>query len=346
MKIAKRFSIAIIGLCLAGLVISFLSVSYPPVKEQDLSERKRRLTGALGMNAPDRFAEYHRSIRTRPSASAPAYPPNYKVQELQKAWTKSGLGRVGHKAAPGVPLNWIERGPGNVAGRARAILVDPDDPNHQSWYVGSASGGVWKTEDAGQSWRELTRDLPNLATTTLAMPASNPNVLYAGTGEGFGAFAFVYGQGIWKSSDKGETWTQLAGTTSDPAFTNVLRLMVDPEDETFLVAATSTGLRQASGEEGYIMRSTNGGVSWDRVYSSAGRVEQVLARPDNFLVQYATVHGKGVLKSTDGGATWTETFDPFFAVGRLEIGNPQCAAIALETIAQHGQRAVGVEPVG
>ncbi len=280
-----------------------------------ISERKRKMQGTLKMDSPDAFAEFHRNIRTHPDAVAPAYPPNYRVDALRKAQTF----KTGSKQRIASQVTWTERGPANVSGRARSILVDPEDPTHQTWFVGSASGGIWKTEDAGESWREMTQHVPNLATTTLAMPAVNPNVIYAGTGEGYGSFAFVYGQGIWKSEDKGESWAQLGSTANDIRFTNTMRLTVNPDNEQHLLAATSTGLRAAAVEESYVMRSVDGGASWDAVYQSANRVEQVLADPEHFNVLYAMVNSQGVLKSEDGGLTWREIFDPFYQVGRLEM---------------------------
>ncbi len=295
-----------------------------------LSERKRKMRGKLRMDAPDAFAEFHRSIRTREGAVAPEYPPNYRVDALKQAH----VFKAGNRQRIASQIEWTERGPSNVSGRARAILVDPDDTTHRTWFVGSASGGVWKTEDAGETWREMTREVPNLATTTLAMPASDPNIIYAGTGEGFGTFAFVYGQGIWKSEDKGESWTQLGSTANDIRFTNTLRLAVDPANPQLLLAATSTGLRGADAEQSYLMRSSDGGASWQEVYQSVNRVEQVLAHPEDFDVLYASVNERGVLKSTDGGMNWVEIFDPFYQVGRMELAiapsNPDAIYVSAE----------------
>lgn len=358
MKTRSKFSNGLIGLSLVAVALCLLLVlgvfsadsSFDLCKEcarneptlattssldgLPVSERKRRMADRLAMDAPDRFAEFHKAIRTRSGDLAPAYAPNYRIKELQKAWAQTGLGRIGNKAAAKNVLPWKERGPSNVSGRARAVLVDPDDPNHDTWFVGSAGGGVWKTEDAGNSWRELTRDLPNLSTSTLAMSAANPNIIYAGTGEGFGSQIFVYGQGIWKSSDKGESWTQLESTAEDEVFTNTMRIIVDPDDASHLVAATSTGLRRSIDEISYIMKSTDGGDSWEQVYSSAERIEQVVFSPDDFQVQYATINGKGLLKSTDGGMQWDEIFDPFYEVGRLEMAvapsNPAYLYVAAE----------------
>ena len=289
-------------------------------REKPLSERKRRLSGRIGQNAPDRFAAYHRAIRTRYGESAPAYPPNYQVAAWAAAWERAGIRYAGGKrSAIRNPLPWIERGPINVAGRARAVLVDPTDFSQQTWLIGSAGGGVWKTSDAGETWVELTADLPNLATTTLAMPRSNPDVIYAGTGEGYGSFSFVYGQGIWKSTDGGNTWAHLPRPADARAFTNILRLIVDPDDDRVVIVAASSGNRHGSAETSSIYRSEDGGFSWERTYMSEARVEQVVSAPGNFSTQYAAVNGRGVLKSTDGGRTWASSFEDFAGVGRIEL---------------------------
>lgn len=324
MKLARP---AVLLCLLSGLVIVWM---YPKVSTTSLlsklpgasvdSQRKQRMEGRIAQYAPDAFARFHRVIRTRSGAKAPDYPANYRMIELEKAWRRIGIdGVAGKQRVPMRQLPWVERGPGNVAGRARAVLIDPSDPSLQSWFVGAAGGGVWYTSNGGRAWEELTAGLPNLATTTLAMPASNPSVLYAGTGEGFGTFSFVYGQGIWKSTDKGRTWSQLESTAGNPIFTNVLRLIVDPADENTLIAATATGLRGNEAEASYLMRSTDGGGRWETVYSSASRIEQVVVSPHDFQVQFATVNSKGVLKSVDGGISWAPHYDAFTQVGRLEL---------------------------
>ncbi|MEM8487187.1 MAG: hypothetical protein AAF564_16660, partial [Bacteroidota bacterium] len=347
MKIAKKqwtllgkhrlWVVAMVGCCIAlGML---LANPEGPAAERDkdgddalslVSERKRKMQGTMRMDAPDAFATYHRNIRTKQGASAPDYPPNYRVEALHQAEVL----KAGNRQRIASQVEWTERGPANVSGRARAVLVDPDDETHRTWFVGSASGGVWKTEDAGENWRELTRDVPNLATTTLAMSAANPDLIYAGTGEGFGSFAFVYGEGIWKSADKGESWEQLTSTADDIRFTNTLRLAVDPSNPMLLLAATSTGLRGAAAEASYLMRSSDGGVTWQAVYQSPNRVEQVLAHPGNFDILYASVNSRGVLKSIDGGMSWTEIFEPFYQVGRMELAiapsNPEVVYVSAE----------------
>src|SRR5262245_45866297 len=94
---------------------------------------------------------------------------------------------------------WTELGPGNVGGRTRALIIHPADPD--TIYAAAASGGVWKTTNGGASWGPLTDKLSNLAVNALAIDRNNPNIIYAGTGEGFSNSDARRGVGIFKSSD-------------------------------------------------------------------------------------------------------------------------------------------------
>ncbi len=223
-------------------------------------------------------------------------------------------------------LEWIERGPGNVGGRTRGIVVDPDDPNYNTWYAGSVSGGVWKTTNAGQSWEEITPNLPNLATSALAMSESNPDVMYAGTGEGFCNVDNINGSGIWKTTDRGLTWTQLPQTANNVLFRNITRIIIDPNDENVvLVSATPGSFNESDFPTSSIFRTTDGGKTWVSVLEAfLTRVEDLIANPQNFNTQYATISGIGftnsfVFKSLDGGLTWKESSKGITTLGRLEI---------------------------
>ncbi len=289
--------------------------------EGTMSERKKRLKGLGKLDRPDLFAQYHHDIRTRHGEAAPSYSFNYQVEELLKAKSVTSTKAL-RKLGSTNQLNWVERGPGNVSGRTRGLIVDPDDPDYDTWYAGSVGGGVWKTEDAGQSWIELTVELPNLATSTLAMAASNHDVIYAGTGEGFGNIGQIQGSGIWKSIDRGATWDQLASTTN-LEFQNVTRIIVDPADENTLLVSTAVGFNGAPNTSG-IHRSIDGGASWTKVYDSGGRfVQQIIANPEDFKIQYAAVNAVGVIKSTDAGLTWSPSLNlqgSFgFPSGRFEL---------------------------
>ncbi len=255
----------------------------------------------------------HNEIRTRAGEKAPAYEPFYKIKELNKA--KSRKSSSLNKTASILP--WVERGPGNVAGRTRSLVADPANPE-ATWFAGSVGGGIWKTTDAGVTWINKTSDLPNLAISTMAMSNSNNNIIYAGTGEGFGNVGSMIGDGILKSTDRGDTWEQLTSTTINTEFEIINRIIVDPLDENTLLAGANTGTWGPV--KAGIFKSTNGGNTWMKVYNSGGNpVEQLVADPVDFNNLYGTVKGVGVLKSTDGGDTWVSSSEGLGSGGRFEL---------------------------
>lgn len=287
-----------------------------------ISERKKKIEGYVDKDSPNLFAEWHNGIRTKPGHDRPDYPINYQIKELLKAKHVSNTQELG-RLSPDAVLNWEERGPGNVAGRTRGILVDPTDPNFDTWVVGSVGGGVWKTTDAGQSWTHLTASLPNLATSALAWSISDPSTIYVGTGEGFGNVDQVDGSGIWKSTDGGATWNQLTSTSTNPEFENVMRMAVDPTTPDIIVAAVAPGFNYLSGTPSSgIWKSTDGGANWTKNYDAGNHnVEDLRADPTDFNNQYATVNATTVLKSTDAGDTWVESASGINlgAVSRMEL---------------------------
>ncbi|MFN4111672.1 MAG: WD40/YVTN/BNR-like repeat-containing protein, partial [Ignavibacteria bacterium] len=109
-------------------------------------------------------------------------------------------------------LNWTKLGPTNMAGRVRSIVIDYTNPS--ILYTGSVSGGVWKSTNEGQSWFPLKDNMENLAIASLVMDPSNNNIIYAGTGEGFYNLDAIRGNGIFKTTDAGQTWTQLSSTNN------------------------------------------------------------------------------------------------------------------------------------
>ncbi len=267
-------------------------------------------TGLRKADSPDEYVKFYNLIRTKYGETSPQYSQNYKLNELKIAKSRLEKNISSRRAG----LNWIARGPGNVPGRTRTLLIMPNDPSGNIWLAGSAGGGIWKTTDAGQSWVNKTPELPNLATTTLAISSSNPNVIYAGTGESFAAG--IAGDGIFKSTDGGNTWIQLSSTLSNVDFGHINRIVVDPNNSNIVLAATSGSTGDfASG----IFRSTNGGNSWNKVYSSDARIGQLVPSPDDFNTIYATRFAFGVIKSTDAGITWSNAGAGMQPNGRVEM---------------------------
>ncbi|MFH1051782.1 MAG: T9SS type A sorting domain-containing protein [bacterium] len=272
-------------------------------------------------DVPYLFAELHTMIRTREGEEMPSYKPNQRHIEYVKAVNNSDKK---FREKPQAQLNWIERGPGNVGGRTRAFIVDPTDTSHQTWFAGSVAGGIWKTTDKGQNWRNLTPFLPNLATTTLAYSGANPDIIYAGTGEGFMNLDAVNGDGIFKSTDHGETWTQIP---SSARFKSINRIIVDPANPNMVLCCANDMNVSGNQAQRYfqprnstIEKSTNGGVTWRTVYEAGEyRVQQIIADPNNFNIQYASINGIGIIKSTNAGSTWFESSDGLGLCQRIEM---------------------------
>lgn len=174
--------------------------------------------------------------------------------------------------------------------------MHPTQPN--TLWIGSASGGIWKTTNGGTSWQPLDDFLPSLAIGCMAIDPTNPDILYAGTGEGFfetvegsSNTAAIRGAGILRTTDGGATWSQLPGTaTPDWYFVN--RLAINPANPQILLAATGTG----------IYRSTTGGDTWTRVFT--GFMYDLRIDPGNPQNAVASVHDRSPLYSRDGGQTW------------------------------------------
>ncbi|WKV11865.1 T9SS type A sorting domain-containing protein [Marivirga harenae] len=262
--------------------------------EEVWSSKKIKIkSGKEAYMKPDGFIEYYNSITKTLNQSRDAYKAGYQYSELQKSLNLKSVARSDNLSA-----DFISRGPGNVGGRTRAIAIDPDDNTNCTWFAGAASGGIWKTTDCGQSWENLSPDLPNLSTNSIAQSQSNPSTIYVGTGEVFaGNTSFVRGNGIYRSVDRGESWELLPSTVADNDYLSVNRLSIDPTNENVVLIATNSG----------IFKSTNGGASWDKKYSPTnnGSVQDLQVNPNDWNIQYAGVNSLGIIKSTDGGESWS-----------------------------------------
>jgi hypothetical protein len=163
---------------------------------------------------------------------------------------RAGATSKAAKAGSAVAGVWEALGPGNLGGRTRALVVDPNRP--QTLYAAGVDGGVWKTTNGGATWDPLGDFLPSLAVTALALDPKDRQVLYAGTGEGFANTDAVRGAGIFKTVDGGLHWQRLAATAT-PDFYAVSRLVVSARTRT-IYAATGSG----------VWRSGDAGLTWRR----------------------------------------------------------------------------------
>ena len=239
-----------------------------------------------------------RMIRTKSGSESLNINPNKQILKYLKEVENSRIKSETQNS-------WVERGPSNVGGRMRTIVVDRNDPTDLTWIAGSASGGIWKTTNGGNTWTEVSTNLPNLSIVTIAQSKSNPNILYAGSGEGALGGGFADGYGVFKSTDGGDSWNLLESTSllNSADFVNTNRLIINPEDENDIIAATSNGVEGTL--ESALMRSLDGGASWSKIWEPDSRVLQVMPHPDSFDTLYASVLFRGIAISTDGGTTFT-----------------------------------------
>lgn len=197
--------------------------------------------------------------------------------------------------------SWTSIGPGNIGGRVRTIAIHPTSP--LTMFVGSVSGGIWRTDNGGASWAPVQDFMANLAVTTIVFKPGDPSVMYAATGEGFFNADGIRGAGVFKSTNGGVTWVQLPATSSAPSagtsaddYYWVNRLAVAPNGTT-LVAATANGF----------FRSVDEGVSFTDV-TPAGlggqRAADLDFHPTNPLLGVASGYSGRTFYTTDGGATW------------------------------------------
>lgn len=225
-------------------------------------------------------------------------------------------------AAPAPPLDpkllesleWRSLGPSR-GGRSAAVAGIPQD--RHTYYFGACGGGVWKTTDAGASWKNVSDGFFGGSIGAVAVSEWDPNVVYAGGGEKTVRGNVSHGDGIWKSVDAGKTWA-FAGL---PDSRHVTRIRVHPKDPNLVYAAVLGHLYGPNETRG-VYRSTDGGATWDCVHFvnvEVGAVDLAMD-PANPRVLYASMwrvrrtpfslssggDGSSLWKSADGGDTWTE----------------------------------------
>ncbi|NBT87065.1 MAG: glycosyl hydrolase [Flavobacteriaceae bacterium] len=211
-------------------------------------------------------------------------------------------------------LSYREIGPFR-GGRSAAVTGVPGKPN--LFYFGATGGGVWKTNDGGRHWENISDGFFGGSVGAITVSKSDPNVLYAGGGEQTVRGNVSSGFGLWKSEDAGKTWS-FAGL---PKSRHIPRIVVDPNDHEVVYAAVLGDLYKPTAERG-VYKSTDGGKQWKKVLfanENAGATDLIID-PNNPRVLYASTWnvrrtpyslssggpGSALWKSTDYGETWTE----------------------------------------
>ena len=196
---------------------------------------------------------------------------------------------------PDKVARWYPLGPNNINGRIKSLAIHPTNGN--ILYAGAANGGVWKSTDAGDTWRALFTFENSMAIGAIAVAPSNPQVVYAATGEDTPGYGPSYGGvGIYRSLDGGSTWANVASAMQVGGRCN--RLVVDPTNSAALYLA---------GDQG-VVRSTDAGATWTNVL--AGHATDLVMAHDNASVMYAGLWNDGIYKTLNGGLTWTRLVGP------------------------------------
>jgi photosystem II stability/assembly factor-like uncharacterized protein len=212
-------------------------------------------------------------------------------------------------------MHWRMIGPFR-GGRTRAATGVPGQPN--VFYIGQVDGGVWRSTDYGRTWEPIFDAQPTQSIGAIAVAPSNASVIYAASGEGLRRPDLSVGDGIYKSTDAGRTWSHLGLQAGQ----QIPALAIDPRDPNRLFAAV-LGHPYGPNEERGIFRSTDGGATWKQVlYKDANTGgDDVVFDPADPNTVYATLwesrlgpwedgnsyegtHG-GIFKSSDGGDTWS-----------------------------------------
>src|SRR5215470_1565351 len=220
---------------------------------------------------------------------------------------------------------------GPVGNRATAVVGIPGNPG--VYYVGAASGGIFKSTDGGIHWDPIFDDQPVSSIGSLAIAASDPNIVWAGTGESFIRSHISVGNGIYKSLDAGKTWKPM-GLEKTGRIANVV---IDPHNPD-IVLACALGHAYGPQPDRGVFRSTDGGKNWEKVLfvdENTGCSDMGMD-PNNPRILFAGMWqleirtygrtsggpGSGLFKSTDGGATWKRLEGhglPHAPVGRIAV---------------------------
>jgi photosystem II stability/assembly factor-like uncharacterized protein len=227
-------------------------------------------------------------------------------------------------------LHWRLIGPFR-GGRALAVTGVPGEPNH--FYFGAVDGGVWESPDAGRTWNPIFDDQDIASIGSIAVAPSDPRTIYVGTGEADMRSDVAYGNGMYKSTDGGKSWSHIGLTDTK----QIGAIVVDPHNANVVYVA-ALGHPYAANPDRGVFKTTDGGTSWAKVLykgPDVGATALAMA-PDEPNVVYAALWqtrrppwnvyppsngpGSGLYKTTDGGATWTQLTNGLPAhVGRIGL---------------------------
>lgn len=205
-------------------------------------------------------------------------------------------------------------GPAVTSGRVVALAVNPAD--HREIYVGAASGGVWKTTNAGLTWKPVFDHEGSYSIGAIAIDPSNPSTVWVGTGEANAQRSVSYGDGVYRSDDGGRSWKNMGLKKSE----HVGRILIDPGDSSVVYVAAQGPLWNAGGDRG-LFKTVDGGKTWEAVLKgdeNTGVADAAMDPRDSQILYASTWQRRrrvwtlidggpesGLYKSIDGGKNWT-----------------------------------------
>ena len=210
-------------------------------------------------------------------------------------------------------LKFRSIGPALMSGRISDIVIHPENEN--VWYVTAGSGGVWKTENSGTTWKSIFDGQKSYSIGCISLDPQNPNIIWVGTGENVGGRHVAYGDGIYKSEDGGNSWKNMGLKKSE----HLSKIIVHPNNSNIIWVASQGPLWSKGGERG-VFKSIDGGKSWQQTLGDSEWVgaTDLLIDPRNSDLLYAATWqrhrtvagylgggpGTAIYKSNDGGDNW------------------------------------------
>jgi len=221
-------------------------------------------------------------------------------------------------------------GPAVISGRIQSLAVNPKNRAH--YYVGVASGGMWRTDNNGITWNPVFENEGSYSIGTVVMDPKDSNVIWVGTGENNSQRSVGYGDGVYRSDDGGKSWKNMGLKKSE----HIARILIDPRDSNVIYVASQGPLWGPGGDRG-LYKSTDGGKTWKHslnISENTG-VTDVVMDPSNPDILYAASYQRrrhvfsfinggpesAIHKSTDAGATWTKLKSglPTVDLGRIAL---------------------------
>ncbi len=227
-------------------------------------------------------------------------------------------------------LKWRSVGPAMTSGRISDFAVHPD--NRSMYYVATASGGVWKTTNAGTTYQPIFDGQGSYSIGCVTLDPNNTNTVWVGTGENNNQRSVGFGDGVYKSMDGGKSWKNMGLKNSE----HIGKIIVHPDNSNVVYVAAIGPLWSEGGDRG-VYKTTDGGATWKAVLTVDKHTgaNDLVMDPRNPEVIYASMHqrrrhvftyvgggpGSGMHKSTDGGETWTKINSglPSVEMGRIGL---------------------------